>query len=574
MSDLKNFDPAVSGQQPQNISPPGFYDEEKGLGTSTEKQFYSSNDSNSHPDDTMTREVHDFAEGEVKRELKPRHVSMIALGGTIGTGLFIGTGSALSDAGPVGALIAYIFMASIVYSLAQSIGEMATFIPITGSFTVFCTRFVSPALGASIGWLYWFSWAITFAIELSVVGQVIQFWTDAVPLAAWIGIFFVILTVLNFFPVKIYGEIEFWCASIKVIAVVGWIIYALCMVCGAGDLGPVGFRYWRHPGPWGPGILVSNVNTGRFLGWLSSLINAAFTYQGTELVGITAGESANPRKTVPRAINRVFFRILIFYIGSVLFMGMLVPFNDPLLTGESDSGTYISSSPFVIAIVNSGTKVLPDIFNAVILTTIISAGNSNIYIGSRLLYALGSSGVGPRFLTKTTPNGVPFIGVTITALIGLLGFLSVSSGSKNAFNWLVNISAVAGLLAWSSISLSHIQFMKALEYQGISRNDLPFKAKFGAAYVWYAFICIIAITIIQGFTSFWDFTASGFLTAYISLFIFIALWFVFQFVIYRGSRLIHRVQDIDIDTGRREEELAIEVNLNPTKWEKILDFIF
>ncbi|VVT54541.1 uncharacterized protein SAPINGB_P004127 [Magnusiomyces paraingens] len=544
--------------------------------------YNTQHDSSGFPADTekgqSLKEVHtasvelsgDITKGKVKRELKQRHVSMIALGGTIGTGLFIGTGSALGDAGPVGALIAYLFMATIVYSLAQSIGEMSTFIPITGSFTVFCTRFVSPALGASIGWLYWFCWAIAYAIELSIVGQVIQYWTFAVPLAAWIGIFFVVISLLNYFPVKVYGEIEFWASSIKVIAIVGWLIYALCMVCGAGETGPVGFRYWRNPGPWGPGILASNKNTGRFLGWLSALVNAAFTYQGIELVGLTAGETENPRKTVPRAINRLYIRICVFFIGSIFFMGLLVPFNDPLLSSDE---SYVASSPFIIAIVNSGTKVLNHIFNAVILSTILSAANSSVYIGSRILYALGSSGVAPRHFTWTTTNGVPVIGVTVTSLIGLLGFLSVSDGSTNAFNWLVNISTVAALLAWAGISFSHIRFLKALKYHGIERAELPFKGKGGAGYVWYALICVICITIIQGFTTFWNFNGSDFIAAYISLFIFIFLYVLFQFVIFRGP-LLQAPEDIDIFTGRREEELVVMEKEDMNLWEKILDYIF
>lgn len=520
------------------------YDEEKSIGT----EYNVKETPVSSGADITNGEVRNT---QVKRGLKTRHVSMIAIGGTIGTGLFITTKSALANAGPVGALISYIFMATVCYSLAQSIGEMATYIPITGSFSVFASRFVSPAIGASIGYLYWFTWAMTFAIELSVVGQIIEFWTSAVPNAAWIAIFFVLFTTLNFFPVKFYGEIEFWAASVKVIAIVGWLIYALCMVCGAGKTGPVGFRYWRNPGPWGPGILVKNVNTGRFLGWLSSLINAAFTYQGTELVGIAAGESANPRKAVPKAINRVFIRIIIFYIGSIFFMGLLVPFDDPAL--DSDS-SYISSSPFVIAIINSGTSVLPHIFNAVILTTIMSAGNSNIYIGSRILYALGSAKIGPKFLTWTTKNGIPFIGVIITSLFGLLAYLSVSVGSNKAFIWLVNLTGVAGLLAWAGISLSHIRFLAALKYHGIDRSSLPFKSLGGAAYAWYAFICIIVITIIQGFTSFWNFNASDFLTAYVSVFIFIGFWLFFQFVFFRGP-IYRNVEDIDVFTGSRDLEI-------------------
>ena len=512
---------------------------------------------------------------QVNRGLKQRHVSMIALGGTIGTGLFIGTGSAIGSAGPAGSFISYCFFATVVYSLANSIGEMATYIPITGSFTVFCSRFVSPALGASIGWLYWFSWAITFAIELSIVGQVIEFWTFAVPIGAWIAIFFVIFTALNFLPVKFYGEIEFWAASIKVIAVVGWLIYALCMICGAGQTGPVGFRYWKNPGAFGPGILVSNPNGGKFLGWLSSLVNAAFTFQGTELVGITAGESDNPRKTVPRAINRVFFRIVIFYILAILFLGMLVPYNDPLL---SSSESYAASSPFIIAIINSGTKILPSIFNAVILTTIISAGNSNVYIGSRLLYALALGGVAPKFFLKTTRSGVPWTGVVSTCALGLLAFMVLSQGSNTVFNWLVTISTVAGLLTWASISYSHIRFMKALEYNGISRDSLPFKAKLGAGYAWYALICNVVVVFIQGFTCFWDFSAESFLTNYISVFLFVALYLIFQFVVFRdGFKLQHPIETLDIDSGRREVDSvdwdALE-NKNMTWYEKILEFLF
>lgn len=546
------------------------------LGSDSEKQGVPSS-----PHDDYNDYDHDEAmmgiqhNEQVQRQLKQRHISMIALGGTIGTGLFIGTSVPLSNAGPVGSLISYMFMATIVYSIANSIGEMATYIPITGSFTVFCSRFVSPALGASIGWLYWFSWAITFAIELSIIGQVIGFWTTAVPVAAWIGIFFVVFTLINFSPVKYYGEIEFWAASIKVIAIVGWLIYALCMVCGAGATGPVGFRYWRNPGPMGPGILSDNVNTGKFLGWLSSLINAAFTYQGTELVGITAGESANPRKTVPRAINRVFFRILIFYILAILFLGMLVPYNDPRLVDDS---SFISSSPFVIAIINSGTKVLPHIFNAVVLTTILSAANSNVYIGSRLLYALALGGVAPKLFLRTTKHGVPYVGVALTAILGLLAFMVISKGATTVFNWLVNISTVAGLLAWAAISYSHIRFMNALEYNGISRNSLPFKAKLGAPYAWYAFICIIIVTLIQGFTCFWDFTAESFLTAYISIFIFLAFWILFQFFIFRdGMQFQHPIETLDIDSGRREVDAVDWEALEPKNtslWERILDFLF
>ena len=505
--------------------------------------------------------------GEVQRNLKARHMSMIAIGGTIGTGLFISTGSTLKAAGPVSAVISFLFMTTLAFSVTQSLGEMATYIPVTGSFAQFIARWCSPALGAANGWIYWFSWAITFALELSVVGQIIDRWTTKVPLAAWISIFFVLLTISNMFPVKYYGEIEFWIASIKVIAVVGWILYAFIMVCGAGKTGPVGFRYWRHPGPWGPGMhmdSVNNMNTARFLGWLSSLISAAFTFQGCELVGIAAGETRNPSKTVPSAIRKVLFRILVFYVLCMLFIGLLVPYNDPKLDGD---GSYTASSPFIIAMQNSGTKVLPDIFNAVILVTIISAGNSNVYCGSRVLYGLAQSGVAPRFFTWTTKSGVPYVAVLFTAAFGALGYLATSTTGNNAFNWLLNITATAGLIAWGWISASHLRFMNILKSRNMTRDQLPFKAKLMPYNAQYACATIFVLVLIQGYDAFFHIDATKFFTAYISVIFFVVAYIGFHFFFNGFGRLAFTkeaflvpLDECDIDTGVRD--------LDDERWEE------
>lgn len=499
---------------------------------------------------------------EVQRNLKARHISMIALGGTIGTGLFISTKGPIS-AGPVMALISYLFITTLAYSITQSLGEMATYIPCSGSFTQFATRFGSPALGCANGWMYWFSWAITFSLEISVVGQVVQYWTHAVPLAAWISIFWFIVTCSNMVPVKFYGEIEFWVASIKIIAVVGWLLYALCMVCGAGKTGPVGFRYWRNPGPWGDGGdftgYVHNINTGRFLNWLNSLISALFTFQGVELVGVSCGESANPRKTVPSAIKKVIWRIVIFYILSIFFMGLLIPYNDPQL-GSKDS--FASSSPYIIAIKNSGTPVLADIFNAVIFLAIISAANSNVYSGSRILYGLAQCGVAPKFFLMVTKHGIPYIAVLFTAAFGSLGYMVLSNQGNTVFEWLLNITAVAGLITWVNISFSHIRFMNTLKSRGISRDTLPFKAAWMPWSAQYGFVLGFVLVFVQGFSCFYGFTASGFFTAYISVILWAFIWIVAHFY-YNGKdafklkSLLIPLDEIDIDSGVREIDEAV-----------------
>ena len=419
--------------------------------------------------------------------------------------------------------------------------------------------------------MYWFSWAVTFAVELSVVGQVIFFWTEKVPILAWISIFWVLLTTFNMFPVRYYGEIEFWIAFTKVLSIIGFIIFCICMVCGAGPYGPFGFRYWKNPGAWGPGIISSKKNEARFLGWVSSLINAAFTYQGTELIGVTAGEAANPRKTVPKAINKVIFRILIFYILSLFLIGLLVPYNDSKLTSIT---TYVSQSPFIISIQNSGIPFLDSLFNGAILITIISAGNSNVYVGSRILYGLAKNGSAPKFFKKTTKTGVPYVSVLTTSMFGSLAYLELSTNGGTVFEWLLNIVSIAGFFAWLLISVAHVRFMKVLQYRGISRDDLPYKAKLMPWLAYYAIFFIIVIIITQGFTSFTPhFNTVEFVASYISVFLFISIWSIFQ--IWKRCRVIYKIRDIDIETDRE--------SIDNMKWEeedqqnilkKIWSFIF
>ncbi|CAR28992.1 ZYRO0F16654p [Zygosaccharomyces rouxii] len=521
-------------------------------------------------DDSVDGEKGEVRSTEVKRALKPRHIGMIALGGTIGTGLFVGISEPLQNAGPVGMLIAYLFMATIAFSVMQSLGEMATYIPVTSAFSVFSQRFLSPAFGAANGYMYWFSWSITFALELSVIGQIVQYWTFKVPVAAWISIFWVLIAGLNFCPVKFYGEFEFWIAFIKVVAIVGFIIYCFIMVCGAGKTGPVGFRYWRHGYAFGDGIISKNKNEARFLGWVSSLINAAFTYQGTELVGITAGEAANPRKTVPKSIKRTLWRILIFYIFSLLFVGLLVPFNDH---GLQDSRSYAASSPFILAIKNSGTKALPDIFNAVILTTVISAANSDVYVGSRVMYSMARNRLAPPILAKASKGGVPYAAVLFTSAIGALAYLETSSSGANVFNWLMNITGVAGFFSWWLISWSHLRFMKALKQRGISRNDLPFKASFMPWIAIYSFFFMTLIILVQGFTCFTPhFQASDFVASYISVGLFFVIWAVFQ--IWFRCPLLVPIAEIDIDTDRRDVDAEVWEDEPPkTLWDKFWNIV-
>ncbi|KAM0716375.1 hypothetical protein Q7P37_007820 [Cladosporium fusiforme] len=496
---------------------------------------------------------------QLQRRLQARHLQMIAIGGTIGTGLFIGSGGALATAGPAGALIAYAFVGSLVYSVMVAMGEMATFIPVSGAFTAYASRFVDQSLGFAMGWIYWFSWAITYALELTASGLIIQYWVPDINVGIFIAVFFVVITAMNFMPVSFYGEVEFWFASIKVITVLGFLIFGICINAGAGSEGYLGFKYWNHPGAFQPHLTDA-----------SSILanNLPPCEVCTELVGIAAGETANPRKNVPKAIKQTFWRILFFFVLTILFIGILIPSdNENLLNDTTDA----SSSPLVIAANLAGVKILPDIINGVLFTVVLSAANSNVYSGSRILVGLGNEGSAPKFLTKTNRWGVPYNAVAFTAAVGLLGFLNESNNGGEVFDWFVNISGVAGFISWTCIGVSHIAFMRALEAQGIARSSLPYIAPFQPIYTWYGVGFNILIIITQGFESFVPWNTSSFFTAYISLILFV--------VLYVGHKVITRCpfiasKDADLLSGRKEvDEMWVEETKPTTFWGKLLSWL-
>lgn len=453
----------------------------------------------------------------------------------------------------------------------MSLGEMATFIPIPGAFTLYAARFVDPSLGFAMGWIYWFSWAMTYALELTATGLIIQYWAPQLNIGIFIGVFWTVITAVNFLPVSFYGEIEFWFSLIKVVTVLGFLIFGICIDAGAGQHGYLGFHTWGNPGAFAPYLIVPEKPVSKFVGFWAVLIQAGFSYQGTELVGIAAGETENPRKNVPAAIRKTFFRILFFFIGTIFFIGLLVPYDNPqLLSGGSDA----SASPFVIAAKLAGIKTLPGLINGILLVVVLSAANSNVYSGSRILVGLAEGHCAPRFFMKTTSSGVPYFAVAFTAVFGLLGFLNESSSGGTAFEWLQNISAVAGFISWACICGCHIAFMKALAVRGISRDRLPYKALWQPWFAWYGLGFTVLIIFTQGFTS-WipTFSVESFFIAYISLILFV--------VAYLGHKIVCRTSfvqsiDADIDTGclGLVDEGAIDWEAEEhTTWkEKIISF--
>lgn len=488
--------------------------------------------------------------GTLERRLKSRHIQFLALSGAIGTGLFVGSGQVLSLAGPLSTCLAYLLTGFNLYCVINSLGEMATYLPIPGAVPVFAARFVDPALGFVLGWNYWYQLAIGVPIETTASAIVIDFWPNSASSAVWITVLTVPMIVINCLPVNFYGEAEFVFGAIKLTTIVGLILLMLIIdLGGAPNGGRIGFRYWDHPGPMN--TYLESGSLGRFLAFFKVFIQATFAYGGSEMCVVAAGETENPRRNIPKAVRRVFWRILIFYVLAIFLVGMCVSSEDPrLLNAISDSAPGAAASPFVIAIVNGGIPVLPSIINAVILSSAWSAGNAFFYSSTRILYAAALDGKAPSFFTFER-FGVPYACVGATTLLSLLAYLNVSNGSADVFFWFSNISAVSTLLVWASICITYLRFHYGLKQNDVSRDSLPWKSPLQPFLAYFGLCFCAVVALFNGYDAFFPgkFSAKTFVPPYIDIPIFIALFLGYKIV--KRTRIV-KLKDMDLWSGKAE----------------------
>ncbi|KFH43072.1 proline-specific permease-like protein [Hapsidospora chrysogenum ATCC 11550] len=488
--------------------------------------------------------------GTLDRKLKSRHVQFLALSGAIGTGLFVGSGQVLSLAGPLSAFISYAVTGFNLFCVINSLGEMAAWLPLPGCVPIFATRYVDEALGFTLGWNYWYQFAIGVPIEVSVCCVIVDYWNNSVPKAALITVFFVAMVAINCFPVRIYGEAEFAFGAIKLTTIVGLILLMLIITCGGGPQGdPIGFRYWNNPGPMNE--YLKDGALGRFLGFWKVFIQATFSYGGSEMVVVASGETENPRRNIPKAVRRVFWRIAIFYVLSIFLVGLCVSSEDPNLLNAIDSNSPgANQSPFVIAIENAGIKALPSIINAVVLSSAWSAGNSFFYASTRVLYSAALDGKAPAIL-KFEKFGVPYGCVAMTTALGCLSYLNLGNRSSEVFFWISNLSAVSTLIVWASVSYTYVCFYRGLKHNGIDRNTLPFKSPLQPYLAWFSICFCLIVAFFNGFDAFFPgrFSAKTFVPPYIDIPIVLALFFGYKFV--KKTKFV-RVQDMDLWSGKAE----------------------
>ncbi|KAI9300192.1 amino acid permease [Cunninghamella echinulata] len=517
-----------------------------------------------HDVNVASEEYDPYASQQLHRQLKNRHIAMISLGGVIGTGLFLGTAKALANGGPGGLLLGYIVMGTIVYAVMNCLGEMVAYLPIPGGHIKLAERFVSPAFSFAMGWNYWYNWTVVLPAELSASAVLVNYWIkpEQVNNAAWMTIFLVIVVAINFMGARAYGEAEFWFASIKILTIIGLII--LGIIIDAGGAPPnhevIGFKYWNDPGAFAQYNGIPG-NLGKFLGFFSVLITAAFSFIGTEIVAIAAGETSNPRRNIPKAIKKVYIRIILFYVLGTFIIGLLVPFNDEkLLAGGHDAST----SPFVIAINNANIQVLPHIINACLLSSAWSAASSDLYTSSRALYGLAVAGNAPKIFARVSKkNGLPYISLIFCSLFSFLAFMGVSEGSNKVFGWFANMTSMCGLITWCCIGITYLRFYAGMKAQGIDRNTLPFKSPLQPFFGYYSVISVTIVCLFSGWYVFlagnWD--TATFVTTYFPIPFFFVLFFVYYFT--QPSAFV-KASEMDFHSGIAEIEQAALDEEKPT----------
>jgi amino acid transporter len=439
-----------------------------------------------------------------------------------------------------------------LYCTVHALGEMAVLFPVAGSFSAYSTRFIDPAWGFAMGWNYAMQWLVVLPLEIVAASITVEYWNSSVNPAVWVTLFLLLILSINLFGVKGYGEAEFVFAIIKVIAVIGFIILGIVINVGGAPNGEyLGNRYWKDPGAFVSG----------FKGLCSVFVTAAFSFAGTELVGLAAAETANPRKSLPTAVKQVFWRISLFYIVSLTIIGLIVPSNEPrLIDGKSSADA--KASPFVIAINNAGIAGLDSVMNVVIMIAVLSVGNSAVYGSSRTLAALAEQGQAPNIFTYIDRKGRPIVAIGLASAFGLLSYVAATPKQGEAFTWMLALSGLSSIFTWGSICLAHIRFRRGWSLQGHTLDELAFRSQPGVIGSWLGFIFNCLVLAAQ----FWVGIApvgfqekttqervQGFFEVYLALPV--VLFFYIPYKFWFRTPFI-RAADMDLQTGIRELNLA------------------
>ena len=409
--------------------------------------------------------THQGNSAPLKRAMSTRHLVMISLGGAIGTGLFLGSGEVIAQTGPVGAILAYLLGGIIAYMVMLCLGELAVHMPESGSFGAYAKRYIGPGTGYTITWLYWLTWSVTLGTEFTAAALLMQEWFPDSSMWMWTLVFGALVFTLNMISTRWFAESEFWLALIKVITVVVFIVLGLMAIFGL-----VSYQGFESA------PLFSNLTAQ---GWFpqglfpifATMLIVNFAFSGTELIGVAAGETENPTKNVPKAINTAIWRLLIFFVGTIIVISALLPHQ---MAGLDANG--VSSSPFVTVFNHIGIPYAEDIIRFVIITALLSAANSGLFAASRMMWSLSYKKMLPEVFSRLNRRGVPYVAIIVTMFGALPGLLSEKFAPETIFKNLLGIAAFTMVVVWMSICLSQFNFRRQWYKDGHSAKELGFAA--------------------------------------------------------------------------------------------------
>ncbi|XHF99998.1 hypothetical protein AWENTII_003473 [Aspergillus wentii] len=472
----------------------------------------------------------------------------------------VGAGNALSVSGPVAIIISYTVVGVLVYAVLCALGEVAAAGPVPSTVFDHAERFCDPALGFTLGWIYWLKYLVVMPNQLTAAALIISYWLDAesVNPGVWITAFLALIITANYLATPFFGKFEFFLSAFKVLVVLGLIILSTVLVFGGGpDHNMKMFRYWKNPGPFpynDTGVL------GKIRAISRTMPSATFAYIGSELIGMSILHTPDPRRTASQAIRLTFYRIFVFNILCVTLVGMLIPYDSELLAFAHDAVKPTMASVFVVVIQLAKLNALPSILNACILIFVLSSANYGLHMSTKTIYGLSRDKNAPAFLSRTDQRGTPVYALGVCSTLASLAYLNVSSNSKALFGYFVNLVTMFGLLTWISILITHISFVRALKAQGVPDEALTFRAPLGSFGSGAALVCCFLVSLMRGFEII-DQAASGkgfdytnFITSYLGIPLYLCL-----VIGYKLVTRCKRIKPIEADLWSDRSVIAMGV---------------
>lgn len=487
------------------------------------------------------------------KNLRLSHLCVIALSSGLGTGLLVGSATKLKLGGPLSLLIAYIIVGIMAICTMNSVGELTVaYSNLQGGFNEWYQKFLDPSMAFALGWNYWFQWITTISLELVTAALTVKFWNSELNPDIFVAIFFVLVCFINLFGVKGYGEAEFVMNTIKLLMLTGFVIMGICIDLGASDSGFIGGKYWRDPGA------ITN-----FKGLVTCFSTASFSMGGTEFLALSVSEVKNPRTALPTAIRLVFFRIIFFYIGSLVMVGLLVPYTSDRLMGTNTESAN-DASPYVLAADLHNVKVVPHIINAVILNSVTSVATAAMYSSSRLLRSLAQQGLAPKWFDYTDRAGRPLRAWLVGILASLFGFIAEYEKQATVFDWLMSIVALSIVFIWPALCICHLRWRACLRYHKIPLDTLGYVSYTGEWGSWLSVIVNALILIGQFWVALFPTDkpdVANFFQNYAGVPFLLTCFFGHKIFAGSWTKWWHKIEDIDIDTGRTiydKEQMALD----------------